>query len=54
MANSWMPRADWVIVSVTKDSGLNTPIGVFPKEINLIKLFKSVFLISKLTIGTKT
>jgi hypothetical protein len=49
-----MSRADWVRVGVTKENDLNTPIGVFPKEINLIKLFKSALLISKLTIGTKT
>jgi hypothetical protein len=30
----------------------DTPIGVFPKEINLSKLTKSALLITKSTIGT--
>jgi hypothetical protein len=49
-----MRSADWVRVSVTKESVLNTPIGVFPSVMNLIKLLKSAGLISNLTIGTKT
>jgi hypothetical protein len=54
MADSWTLCADWGRVGVTKESVARTPIGVFAKEINLIKLHKSAQLISKLPIGTKT